>query len=240
MFSHQDLPLDDQMRRDHLIKMLSLGAFGMAAYSPANAWFWSSGPKKVEDDKSIYSLQGEVKVNGRSADLDTRIGSGDSVVTRDDSEVIFVVGGDSFIMRSNSEMTIEGAGFFIDSLRMISGSVLSVFAQRTRGQAISVVSPTATIGIRGTGVYMEMEPDLTYVCTCYGQVVLASSADPNDAQVITTTNHDEPRYITSKAAGGSRIRKAPVKNHSDSELKLLEAIVGRKVPKGFGEKPYVK
>jgi hypothetical protein len=240
MFSHRDSPLDDQKRRDHLIKILSLGAFGMVAHSPAHAWLWSSGAKKVEDDKSIYSLQGEVKVNGRVADLDTRIGSGDSVTTQDESEVIFVVGGDSFIMRSNSEMTIEGAGFFIDTLRMISGSVLSVFAQRSPGQAIAVESSTATIGIRGTGVYMEMEPDLTYVCTCYGQVALASSVDPNDAQVITTTNHDEPRYITSKSAGGTRIRKAPVKNHSDTELKLLEAIVGRKVPKGFGAKSYAK
>jgi hypothetical protein len=74
MFSHRDSPLDDQKRRDHLVKMLSLGAFGMVAHSPAHAWLWSSGPKKVEDDKSIYSLQGEVKVNGRVADLDTRIG----------------------------------------------------------------------------------------------------------------------------------------------------------------------
>jgi hypothetical protein len=29
-------------------------------------------------------------------------------------------------------------------------------------------------------------------------------------------------------------------NHSDAELKLLEAIVGRRVPRGFGVKPYNK
>ena len=33
-----------------------------------------------------------------------------------------------------------------------------------------------------------------------------------------------------------RIREAPVKNHSDVELKLLEAIVGREVPQGFDSK----
>jgi len=238
MLIDKELRLDDPKRRDDLIKMLSLGAFGMSVYSPAYAWFWSSGAEKLDDNKSIYSMQGNVSVNGRPADLETRIRSGDSVTTSEKSEVIFVVGGDSFIMRSNSEMTIEGAGFIINSLRMISGSLLSVFARRKAEQSLSISSATATIGVRGTGVYMEVEPDLTYLCTCYGQVALASSDDPNDAQVITTTNHDEPRYITSKAASGTRIRKAPVKNHSDTELKLLEAIVGRKVPKGFGAKSY--
>jgi hypothetical protein len=49
-----------------------------------------------------------------------------------------------------------------------------------------------------------------------------------------------PRYITSQAVKGTRIRPAPVINHDDSELKLLEAIVGRKVPKGFGKRGYTK
>ena len=100
--------------------------------------------------------------------------------------------------------------------------------------------PTATLGVRGTGVYMEAEPDLTYLCTCYGQVSLAASSDPNDTEIITATNHDLPRYITRKAVKGTRIRPAPVINHSNAELKLLEAIVGRQVPKGFGVKPYTK
>jgi hypothetical protein len=100
--------------------------------------------------------------------------------------------------------------------------------------------PTATIGIRGTGVYIEAEPDLTYVCTCYGQVALASRDDPDDAELITTKNHDDPRYISRKPDKGTSIRLAPVINHSDAELKLLEAIVGRKVPKGFGKSSYKK
>jgi hypothetical protein len=101
-------------------------------------------------------------------------------------------------------------------------------------------APTATIGIRGTGVYLEAEPGLTYVCTCYGLAALASNADPDDAELIATTNHDMPRYISDRPVKGTRIRPAPVINHDNEELKLLEAIVGRKLPKGFGTKGYTR
>ena len=177
-------------------------------------------------------------MNGERADIETRIRAGDRVQTGDDSEIIFVVGDDSFILRSNSEMDIDGGNFLVQGLRLLSGSLLSVFGKRNATQTLTMSGPTATLGIRGTGVYMEAESDLTYVCTCYGQVALAASDDPDDAEIITTKNHDMPRYISNRAVKGTRIRPAPVINHSNSELKLLEAIVGRKVPKGFGKKSY--
>ena len=133
-----------------------------------------------------------------------------------------------------------GSNFLMQGLSLLSGSLLSVFAQREASESLTMSGPTATPGIRGTGVYMEAEPDLTYLCTCYGKVTLASSSDPDDSEEITATNHDLPRYITNKAVKGTCIRPAPVIHHSNAELKLLEAIVGREVPKGFGAKPYNK
>jgi hypothetical protein len=232
--------LDDACRRETLSRLLASGALALIPWQLANAGWFSSGPKKQSTDKSIHSLDGEALVNGRLADLQTRIRAGDRIETRADSEIIFVVGGDSFILRSNSHMEIAGGNFLIQGLRLLSGSLLSVFARRKADESLTMSGPTATLGIRGTGVYMEAEPDLTYLCTCYGQVALASSTDPDDSEEITATNHDLPRYITSKPVKGTRIRPAPVINHSDSELKLLEAIVGRKVPEGFGVKPYNK
>jgi hypothetical protein len=151
---------------------------------------------------------------------------------------VFAVGGDSFILRSDSEMEIEGGGFFVDTLRMLTGSVLSVFGKRSGQQQLTMNSATATIGIRGTGVYMESEPGLTYLCTCYGQVGLYSSNDLNDSELITATHHDAPKYITDKKARNTHIRPAPFKNHTDAELKLLEAIVGREVPFGIESELY--
>lgn len=225
-----ELSPEDEQRRRHLVQLLSVSAMTMTPLSALQAAWWGSEPEKLPDDKSIFSLDGDVRVNNARANESTRIRAGDIVRTGRDSEVIFVVGSDSFIMRSNSQMQIEGGGFFVNALRLLTGSVLSVFGKRATNEQLSMNSSTATIGIRGTGVYMEAERDLTYFCTCYGQVELASSLDPNEREIITAEHHDAPKYISNRTNGKSYIQPAPFINHTDTELKLLEAIVGREVP----------
>jgi hypothetical protein len=230
--------LDDARRRECLARLLACGALGLIPYSLANAGWLSGSSKKLADDRSIDSIKGEAFVNGKPANLGTRIAAGDRVQTGDDSQIIFAVGGDSFLMRSQGDMEITGSNFFIGGLRIISGALLSVFAPRKPEDQLNLSAATATIGIRGTGVYVEVDPDLTYVCTCYGKVSLASTANPEDSELIKTRNHDSPRYISKEPVKGTRIRKAPVINHDNDELELLEAIVGRKLPKGFGKESY--
>jgi len=233
-----DLHPDDELRRLYLVRLLTLAGASSLPLGAVQAAFWGSTPDKLPDDKSIFSLEGDVRVNGNSANLDTRIRGGDVVSTAERSEVVFAVGSDSFILRANSQMEIEGGGFFVDALRMLTGRVLSVFGKRQPNQQLTMNSSTATIGIRGTGVYMESEPGLTYMCTCYGQVGLYSNEDLNDSALITATHHNAPKYITDRKVRDSYIRPAPFKNHTDAELKLLEAIVGREVPFGIESELY--
>ena len=233
-----DLHPEDEKRRAYLVKLLTLSAMTTTPMGVLHAAWWGSTPKKLDEDKSIFSLEGDVRVNGQRADLGTRIKGGDRVSTLRNSEVVFAVGSDSFVLRSNSEMEIEGGGFFVDTLRMLTGSVLSVFGRRSAQQQLIMNSSTATIGIRGTGVYMESEPGLTYLCTCYGQVGLYNSDDLNDSELLTATHHDAPKYISDKKVRGTAIRPAPFKNHTDAELKILESIVGREVPFGIESELY--
>ena len=238
MNREDDLHPEDELRRLALVKLLTIAGMSSMPLAAVKAAFWGSTPDKLPDDKSIFSLEGDVRVNGQHADLETRIRGGDVVRTAEQSEVIFAVGSDSFILRANSEMQVEGGGFFVDALRMLTGSVLSVFGKRRPNQQLTMSSSTATIGIRGTGVYMESEPGLTYMCTCYGQVGLYSNEDLNDSTLITATHHNAPKYITDRKIRDSYIRPAPFKNHTDAELKLLEAIVGREVPFGIESELY--
>ena len=231
--------LEDPSRRKQLMRLLVSGGLVTLPGGPASAFWFGSSSKKLAEDRSIFTIKGVVLVNDVRADKQTRINAGDRISTGERSEVVFAVGGDSFILRDNSDMTIEGSGFLIDGLRILTGRVLSVFAKRNPSQALNIRATTATLGIRGTGVYLEVEPDLTYVCTCYGQIALRSSDDPDDSELITTTNHDSPRYISNKPSRGSRIRPAPVINHTNTELQLLEEIVGRQVPKRL-RKAYIK
>ena len=229
---------EDELRRQALIRLLSIGAFSLSPLSVAEAAWWGRKPKKMPSDKSIFTLEGDVTVNRQQATVDTRIRPGDTVETGPNSKAIFVVGTDSFLMRSNSEMQIEGSNFLLNSLRLVTGRVLSVFGRRSFKQKLQMNTPTATIGIRGTGVYLEADPDLTYLCTCYGSTELRAAQNPDDVAFINTTHHDDPKYISNTPSKGTQIRSAPFINHTDPELKMLEALVGREVPFGLEDDLY--
>lgn len=239
LLSQDQWSLEDPAKRRLVMQMLSCGALASMPFGATQAFWFDSKTEQLSDDKSIFTLKGDVQVNDERANKSTRIRAGDTVRTGHNSEIVFVVGGDSFIMRNDTEMEIGGTDFFINSLRLLTGRLLSVFAKRTAAQRLELSASTATIGIRGTGVYLEVEPDLTYLCTCYGQVALNANDDPDDNELITTTNHDSPRYITGKSSKGTRIRSAPVINHTNTELRLLENLVGRDVPRRL-RKAYVK
>jgi hypothetical protein len=127
-------------------------------------------------------------------------------------------------------MQLEGENALEAGLHLITGKLLSVFGQRESGKKHSLRTSTATIGIRGTGVYAESSPDRSYLCTCYGSTNIQSSIDPKQSEIVTTTHHDAPRFILKDPQQGQLIIPAPMFNHTDEELALIEAIVGRESP----------
>ena len=175
----------------------------------------------------MVMIKGEVLINGSAARTGAVVTPGDSVATAPGGLAVFVVGRDAFLLRENSELLTSGRGTLIASLRLVTGKLLSVFG---RGQR-SISPPTAAIGIRGTGIYVEAETERTYVCTCYGLVDLQASNMPEARETVNTIHHDAPRYIYAHGEMPIKmIEVAPVINHSDAELIMLEALVGRKPP----------
>ena len=104
-------------------------------------------------------------------------------------------------------------------------------------ESVVINTPAAQIGIRGTGIYLEVYPERNYVCLCYGRAVLKSKLEPRVREALNTTHHEGPRnfHADPKARGTKFIEKAKMVNHKDTELIMLEALVGR-IPK-FGDKP---
>jgi hypothetical protein len=140
---------------------------------------------------------------------------------------VFVVGKDAFLLRQGSELHTAGDGALIASLRLTTGKLLSVFGKGAR----SITTPTATIGIRGTGIYLEVEAERSYVCTCYGVADLQAGNMPAARETVRATHHDAPRYVYAHGEMPIKmIEVAPVINHSDAELVMLEALVGREPP----------
>lgn len=216
----------DDPRRELLIKALSAGMFMGAGGIIQPAYSMGKIPKVLEPGKSIYDMRGTVSVNGKKADMETKIGASDTIATGRNSHVVFAVGKDAFVLRSNSKLELTGGELLINTLRLVTGKLLSVFGKSKH----KMHTPNTTIGIRGTGIYVEADPEQSYVCTCYGVVDLLANNDRQSTETITSEHHDAPRYILSKESAGNNIRPAPFINHTDLELQIIEELVGRTPP----------
>jgi hypothetical protein len=228
-----------EKRRLLLIRALGAAAFGTLGTGLGAQGIFGNSPGKLPPGRSFYRLVGSVTVDDQPATFATTVRPGSTVACGDNSETIFVVGTNAMLLRARSRLVIEAAASpdlrstVIQGLRLV-GRVLSV----SRDSGMEIRTATATIGIRGTGWYAESDPDLTYFCTCYGDTDLFSNDDPTSRASISAKQHDRPVYVAREGAAGERIRNAPFVNHTDQELALIEALVGREPPFVFPRGTY--
>lgn len=220
-------------RRAFLLKALAAGLLAAGGIPGARAQMFGRRPQKLAAGQSVYEASGAVTVNGQAATSATRIGASDRIETGPGAQLIFVVGFDAFLLRQNSRLELAGDGGIVSTLRVATGALLSVFGTGAK----RVVTPTSTVGIRGTGLYVESEAEQSYVCTCYGEVRIAAVDDANVSERIVSTHHSAPRYVL-KAGAARRIVPAPFINHTDVELALIESLVGRTPPFSLFDEDY--
>lgn len=228
----------DDPRRSFLVRALSLGwLVGGAGWQlDAVAGVLGELPAKLPTGRSVFSIDGEVWVNGKRATRETLIGPDDHIRTGDRSSIVAVVGQDALILRGNTELQLGAGRAAKRFFRLVTGAMLTVFGRRD--DTLDIQAPTVTIGIRGTGVYTEADAEKTYVCTCYGRTTLTSTTDAGASETIESRHHDAPRYVLAEPQDGRRIVPAAFQWHTDLELMTLEALVGRTVPFQLEEMNY--
>ncbi len=218
-----------QLRRRLLKVLAAAGVFGPAGI--AGLVSQALAMDKVPLAPGLYKMRGDVSVNGKPARPGQQIGPGDTVVTGRDSEAIYVIGHDAFLQRDDSTL-IFGADAATSFFRVVTGKVLSVFGKSQDKRTL--MATTVTIGIRGTGCYIEDEGSgtaaRTYFCLCYGSVDLTPSSAPHESESYSTSHHEHPLYIYNDMKMPKMMVPAGVVNHSDDELTLLESLVGRWPP----------
>ena len=182
----------------------------------------------------LHKLKGTVTLDGTPAREGQRVRPGDSVVTAPGAEALYVIGQDAFLQRENT--TVQFGETAADFMRVLTGGLLSVFGKGQRRIQVG----TATIGIRGTACYIEegkvgasegmATKPRTYFCLCYGEAEIVPTVAPQQREVIHTAHHDHPLYIYDDPRMATAMVKAPVINHTDAELTMLENLVGRWPP----------
>ena len=152
------------------------------------------------------------------------IKNGDEIIVSNDGKLVFSIGEDAFLVRGGSTLQVyaEENSVLVSALRLISGAVLGVFGKRKT--TTRIFTATATVGIRGTAVYAAVTPEKLYICTCYGHTDLIVGLD--SADVIAT--HHNAHVVTTGNNGNAKMKAFEVIDHNDDELRMLEALVGRK------------
>jgi len=214
----------DIQRRRLLLAMLGAGLGASTILRQASA------QDLVPETQGVHRLDGDVRINGAGATLGALVQPGDVITTGSNAYAMFVVGRDAYLVRESSRLELEGRSRFISSLRLVTGKLLGVYGRSDARRQLS--TRTATIGIRGTGGYLEADPGRTYFCLCYGVADIEPMNRPDLRQIYSSTHHDAPRFINGDGSV-EMMENAPMVNHADSELLLLESFVGRRPPQAF-------
>ena len=207
----------NEITRRKLLKFAaSLGAAGVSGYLSDVLAAGDAPP-------GLHKLDGTGTINGKEAKTGSPVALGDKIATGPNSQAVVVVKGDAFLMRANTVIEVGGSGGVLSSVTIATGRVLSVFSKKP----VAIKAATATVGIRGTGAYIEVEPNEVYFCLCYGEA--AVSGPGMREQVVKTTHHENPLLLTTS---GGEMKSSPggFRNHKDEELVLLESLVGREPP----------
>jgi hypothetical protein len=208
-------------RRETLRKMAVTGALGASGILGLVRDALADSKQVAQ---GIRHVKGPVTIDGQIAVVGQPIRSGQIISTGPGGETSFVVGADAFLQRENTKFTFEDTAS-VAVLRYISGKILSVFGKGHK----QLITSTATIGIRGTGCYIETEEINTYFCLCYGEAEVVPHSDPARKEILNTKHHEAPTNIGTQP-GSSIMTPAKPINHTDSELVLLENLVNRWPP----------
>jgi hypothetical protein len=199
-----------------------LGA--IAAYGAAGAsGLISEVLAKGDLPPGVARLDGAATVNGRDAKVGTPVALGDRIATARGSQAVIVVGSDAFLLRPQTTIEVGGSQGVLTDMLVSAGRVLSVFSKKP----VAIKASTASIGIRGTGAYIELNPDSVYFCLCYGEARVDGPG--MSTREVKTTHHETPLLLRDDG-GIMKVEPGPFQNHSDAELIMLESLVGREPP----------
>ncbi len=218
------------------------------ALKAAAAWVAMGGlPAAMAQERSnVVQKTGDALLNGLTLLPGQSIQTGDQVTTGPGANLMFVIGNAAFQVRQNSTLSVERGNSLnaVSLLRLLTGAVVSVWG---KGRSRSIILPTLTAGIRGTGVYSEVFADQnnrSYFCNCYGTVDIESDGEKR----VSTADYHQAFWGEVEPKAGRKLTPANAINHTDEELEFLAKLIeqrtnwqvlGRKgVKNGSGKAEY--
>jgi hypothetical protein len=221
-------PWPGKSRRRRLLQLGAFGALGPAGLCGLIQAALANGD--APPLAGVNSLSGSATINGVVAKVGSAVKPGDEIATARGGSAVVVIGRDAFLLRENTRVIFEpkrDEPGVLGAIVISAGKLLSVFGKRSNS-TLTLRAQAATIGIRGTGCYLEIEPGRTYFCLCYGEATI-SGGGMAASRMIKTVHHDNPVWLDERGTSMT-VEKGPFLNHRDEELILLEKLTGREPP----------
>ena len=172
----------------------------------------------------IHTIEGDVFINQAKINSASVIKNGDEIVVSQAGKLVFSMGEDAFLVRGGTTLQVysEHGSLLVTALRLVTGAMLGVFGKRK--STTRIYTNTATIGVRGTAVYAAVTKDKIYTCTCYGHTDLIVGLESEEV----ISKHHNAHVVTTDGNNNAQMKAFEVIDHTDDELRMLEALVGRK------------
>ncbi|HEY0826164.1 MAG TPA: iron dicitrate transport regulator FecR [Ramlibacter sp.] len=192
----------------------------------AAAWTAGGGflAAHAQQRSNVVELRGEALVNGQPLRQEQFIQTGDDIVTGPDGHLAFVMGNSAFLVRRNTRMRVERGDTLtaVSVLRLITGAVVGVWS---RGSHRQVAMPTLTAGIRGTGIYAEVQDSgRSYFCNCYGTVEVSAGRE----RVLSRAEYHQSFWGEVEPRNGKLLTPARAINHTDEEVEMVAALMNQR------------
>jgi len=193
-------------------------------------------PEDAKVSAVVSFLQGEVTINGQTAEEGESVPIGARIETGSNSFVEITFGRQNIFRVEAETITTVSIGQTDRRIQIEKGSIDAVFERLgmiTNNDQFRVETPSVVAGIRGTVFYIKVEqPDTTYLCTCHGTVHQQAS-DGTVEKDITAYHHKAYRYI--KTDTGIHIETGSLIYHDDQSMQRLGEKIGVKIPWGRAE-----
>lgn len=180
----------------------------------------------------LYS-EGVITMDGQAIEIGTKVTDG-ALIQTDSNGTAEIVFGTKNIIKMGPSTSIKLELAKLNSVVSIEkGTITAVLRKLNKldGGGLSVKTPSAVAGVRGTSFFVRVKPEEkeTYVCICNGRINLALK-DGTQSMVKEANHHDgtvftgEGNDITIKKQGAGFDH-----GHTDKDLENLAAKIGEKM-----------
>jgi hypothetical protein len=183
----------------------------------------------------VQSIKGKVQVNKKDVSAGANLMPGDTVSTAENSSAVLLFGGDSYLLKQSTTFVLPNENLQDNSSSLVGGAVLASFlpGKPKRMQ----INQKSNLVVRGTGVYIGIEPEVTEFCLCYGEVDLYS--EKSNVRINTDSKFHKDFVILNDGEIRPAFWYERRLTHTSRQNIELEKIAGRSSPFDGGYRDFV-